>query len=210
MGLPHPCLMLVTEPRPDLGVVVSQAVEGGVNAVQWRDKRTRIGKRDPALFGVISATQERAMLFANGDWETNIRHGIRKIHLPERSAPIGVVKFRIGNGALVGKSVHSVEAAIQAEAAGADYVIAGTIYASPSHPTIEPAGLALLQAVCDAVKISVVAIGGVTPERVGECLEAGAVGVAVLSPIMRAEDPRAVARRYREALDTAWEKKRCS
>lgn len=209
MGLPYPCLMLVTEPCESLGPIVSQAIASGVNAVQWRDKRVRIGKRDPALAAMTSAVTEPALLIGNGDWQTLLRHGIRKIHLPEHSLPVGVVKHHAGHGAFVGKSVHSVRAAREAEMAGADYVVAGTIFASSSHPEIDPAGVDFLNAVCAAVTIPVLAIGGVTPERVASCVDAGAVGVAVLSAIMHAADPKDAARQFRDALDMAWENKRC-
>lgn len=208
MGLPYPCLMLVTEPCENLGTIVSQAIAGGVNVVQWRDKRIRIGKRDPALSAIAKTVVEPTLLIANGDWQTHLRHGIRKIHLPERSLPTGVVKHHIGRGALVGKSVHSMQTALEAESAGADYLIIGTIFASVSHPETEPAGVDFLKEICSAVKIPVVAIGGVTAERVATCIEAGAVGVAVLSAIMRAADPQAESRRFHDALNIAWEKKR--
>ncbi len=205
--LPLPCLMLVTEPVDDLALRVAQAVDGGVDAVQWRDKRKSVAKRGKVIAALASVTKDRALLIANGDWEANVREGARKVHLPEKSLPVGVVKFRIGNGAMVGKSVHSVAAAVQAQSAGADYLIAGTIFASSSHSESAPAGLDFLREVCAAVQIPVLAIGGVTPENTAECLEAGAAGVAVLSPIMQAANPRAVAQAYRVALDAAWEKR---
>ncbi len=202
--------MLVTEPGERLVSVVTQAVDGGVDIVQWRDKRKSIGKRSRFLSDLGAVTKDRAILITNGDWEANFRAGARHIHLPEQSAPVGVVRFRAGSGARIGKSVHSVAAAQQAERDGADYLVAGTIFASSSHPEIEPAGLDFLRQVCAAVAIPVLAIGGVTPENLGDCMEAGAAGVAVLSPIMRADDPRAVAQQYRAALDGAWEKHRCN
>jgi len=205
--LPLPCLMLVTEPADDLALRVAQAVDGGVDVVQWRDKRKSVGKRGKVIAALASATKDRALLIANGDWEANVREGVRKVHLPEKSLPVGVVKFRIGSGAMVGKSVHSVAAAVQAQGAGADYLVAGTVYASPSHPDVAPQGLDFLREVCAAVNIPVLAIGGVTPENVAECLAAGASGVAVLSPIMNAGAPRGAAQAFRAALDAAWGKK---
>ena len=199
--------MLVTEPADDLTLRVAQAVDGGVDAVQWRDKRKSVGKRGKVIAALAAVTKDRALLIANGDWEANVREGVRKVHLPEKSLPVGVVKFRIGNGAMVGKSVHSVEAAAQAEKGGADYLVLGTIFASASHPDIAPAGLEILREVCAAVSVPVLAIGGVTPENAAECLAAGAAGVAVLSPIMRAPNPGAVAATYRAALDAAWKER---
>ena len=126
-------------------------------------------------------------------------------HLPENSE-LSARSLRETFGLLyVGRSIHSVERAVWAAEDGADYLVAGTIYPSNSHPGEPGQGVGFLREVCAAVApLPVIAIGGITPERVGECIAAGAAGVAVLSPIMRADDPQAVARTYREALDTAW------
>ena len=125
------------------------------------------------------------------------------IHLPERAGKVSDTRERYGTDLVIGRSIHSVDSARQAEADGADYVIAGTIFASNSHPGETPAGLGFLQEVCRAMTIPVIAIGGVTPDSAGECLRAGAAGVAVLSPIIRSEKPGEMAAIYRAALDGA-------
>ncbi len=204
---PQPCLMLVTEPSPRLPQIVGEAVDGGVDVVQWREKRGKGMGYKRAYADLVEALKERAPLVVNGNWETAVGLGARRIHLPEKSLPVGVVRHRVGARSIVGKSVHSVQSAQGAEKQGADYLIAGTIFASASHPEIEPAGLEFLREVCAAVSIPVLAIGGVTPENAGECLAAGAAGVAVLSALMRTDDPSAAARAYRRALDTAWEER---
>lgn len=149
-------------------------------------------------------------MVVNADWQRAVGFGAKHIHLPEQSVPVGVVRHHLGNGALVGKSAHSVEAARKAAAQGADYILAGTVFASGSHLGIEPLGLDFLRDVCAAVSLPVLAIGGVTPENLGACIAAGAGGVAVLSPLMRAADPKAVAQKYRAALDAAWGERECS
>ena len=200
---PQPCLMLVTEPSPRLPSIVADAVDGGVDAVQWRENRGKGMGYNRAYADLVAALKERAPLIVNGNWETAVGLGARRIHLPEKSLPAGVVRHRIGARSIIGKSVHSVASAEGAAKQGVDYLIAGTIFASPSHPDIAPQGLEWLREVCAAVSIPVIAIGGVTPENAGECLAAGAAGVAVLSAIMRAADPRAAAQAFREALDAA-------
>jgi thiazole tautomerase (transcriptional regulator TenI) len=84
-----------------------------------------------------------------------------------------------------------------------NYLLVGTMFASASHPDKPPEGLALLRALREAVSLPLIAIGGITPERVGECIEAGAQGVAVISGIADAPDPRVAAQQYRKALFTA-------
>jgi thiamine monophosphate synthase len=76
--------------------------------------------------------------------------------------------------------VHSLESALQAEREGADYVIFGPIWASASHPTSSPAGVEALAAVSRSLHIPVIAIGGVTEERIAECHAAGAAGYAAI------------------------------
>ena len=107
---------------------------------------------------------------------------------------------------IVGRSVHSLEAAHRAEAEGAGYLIAGPIYETPSHPGRTPAGLRLIEDVTAAVAIPVLAIGGITAERVAPVLRAGpdVIGVAVISAVLAAPSPSDAARRLRAALDAAW------
>lgn len=101
------------------------------------------------------------------------------VNLPERD--IGARDGRALMGRrLVGRSVHSVEAAKAAERDGADYLIFGPVWQSASHPGLAPVGLAALAEIAHAVRIPVLAIGGVTEERIDECRRAGAAGYAAI------------------------------
>ena len=193
--------MLVTEPTPRLPQIVAQAVAGGVNIVQWRDSVSSRTEIETQRRAVEAAVSPAALLFVNMDGSRHpaLLRGQGK-HWPEN-------RFRRMMHGFSGGSVHSMESAKRAADAGADYLLAGTIFASQSHPDILPAGLSFLRDVCAAVSIPVLAIGGVTPQNLGLCLEAGAVGVAVLSPIMQASDPQAAAQAYRTALNQAWSKR---
>ncbi|MBV9850440.1 MAG: thiamine phosphate synthase [Armatimonadetes bacterium] len=207
-SLPRLCLMLVTEPSPRLPEIVAEAVAGGVDIVQWRDKNAAPEAIFDAAWGVREVTRQRSLLVVNG-WPLYSPSLVRKIgadgvHLPGNSPHSAEGVRRAIAGGLVGRSVHSLASAQQAQEEGADYLIAGTIFASQSHPEVEPAGLGFLRQVCAAVSVPVLAIGGVTPKNAGECLAAGAAGAAVLSPIMRAANPCGAARAYRQALDAAW------
>ena len=198
----RPCLMLVTKPHADLPQIVAEAVAGGVDIVQWRDKTTPQTELMAQMEAMRAALHPHTILMVNGPLTLAeaVGHGL---HLPETDALFSALRGAFSPQAHIGKSVHSVEAAQAAEADGADYLVAGTVYASPSHPDGAAQGLDFLRAVCHSVHIPVLAIGGVTPDRVPECMDAGAAGVAVLSGIMRASNPRAAARLYRAALDTA-------
>ncbi len=101
----------------------------------------------------------------------------------------------LGAHRLLGASVHTAAEAIDAAADGADFVVAGTIWPTPSHPGREGAGLQLIREIA-AANIPVIAIGGVTPERAVEAREAGASGIAVIRGVWDAADPAEAVREY--------------
>lgn len=121
------------------------------------------------------------------------------IQLGARSLPLERVRAMVPD-APIGCSVHGMDEAAAGE--GADWLLLGTIYETPSHPGRPGAGPALVRAVAARVRAPVVAIGGVTPERVPELMAAGAHGVAVLRGVWAAEDAQAAVRRYLEVLRT--------
>ena len=106
--------------------------------------------------------------------------GAAGVNLPERDIATHDARALMRRG-LVGRSVHSVAAAQRAQVEGADFVIFGPVWASASHPGLPPAGLDALASVARAVHIPVIAIGGVTEERIGDCLAAGAAGYAAIT-----------------------------
>ncbi|HVS48570.1 MAG TPA: thiamine phosphate synthase [Candidatus Dormibacteraeota bacterium] len=105
--------------------------------------------------------------------------GAAGVNLPESDIAAADARTLLGPR-LVGRSVHSIEAAQEAEREGADFVIFGPVWESPSHPGSPPAGVAALELVARSVRIPVLAIGGVTEERIAECYAAGAAGYAAI------------------------------
>lgn len=105
--------------------------------------------------------------------------GAAGVNLPERDVGIEFARGLIRRG-LVGRSVHSLEGAQRAQDEGADYVIYGPVWASASHPGDAPVGLDALARVSSAVRVPVLAIGGVTEERIPELHAAGASGYAAI------------------------------
>jgi thiamine-phosphate pyrophosphorylase len=105
--------------------------------------------------------------------------GASGINLPESDISVADARILVG-GRLVGRSVHSVAGAQRAEREGADFVIFGPVWESPSHPGTDAAGLAALALVVKSVGIPVLAIGGVTEARVAEILASGAAGYAAI------------------------------
>jgi len=117
--------------------------------------------------------------------------GAGGVHLPAGGLPMAEARRLLGPRALVGRSVHSPEEALQAHAEGADYVFLGPIWETASHPGRRPLGP---EAIARCAPARVIAIGGITPERASACHAAGAFGVAVISAVWNAADPGGVAR----------------
>jgi len=102
------------------------------------------------------------------------------VHLPERDVSVADARKLFSKG-LLGRSVHSVEAAQEAEDQGADYVVFGPVFPTRTHPDATPVGLDALGEVAASVKIHVLAIGGVEPALEESCWKAGAAGFAAVA-----------------------------
>lgn len=218
-ALPTPLLMLVTAPHPHLPEIVDAAVAGGVTVVQVRHKGASPADLMQTAQAVGEAVAGRALLTLNstfltyldpGDEGTGsaaldiaLAVGADGLHLAECAVLSAGERRRMPPGMLLGRSVHSMARLPEGCAVGErlNYIVAGTLFPSTSHPGAQPAGLEFLRTACAASSLPVVAIGGITPERVALCREAGAAGVAVLSPILYAADPERAARAFRAALD---------
>ena len=123
------------------------------------------------------------------------------VHVGQTDLPVRVARRILGPGALIGATASTVAEAVAAADDGADYIGFGPVFGTASKANPAPApGLDGLAAACAAVRVPVVAIGGLTPERVADVLGAGAWGVAVLSAVVCAPDVPAAAARFAAAL----------
>jgi thiamine-phosphate pyrophosphorylase len=103
---------------------------------------------------------------------------------------------------LIGYSAHSIEEALLAEAAGADFVTFGPVYYTPSKAVYgPPVGIEKLKAVCSALSIPVYALGGITVGNILEAINTGTAGIALISAIMAAPDPVAAATTLLQLID---------
>jgi len=204
MKLLIPCLTLITDrrlcQRLSLAETVARAVAGGVNVVQLREKDLAAAQLVPLADRLRAITQGKALLIVNGRLDVALLCAADGVHLPERGPSVAATRRLAGDGFIIGRSVHSVEAAVKAQDEGADYVQVGAIFATRSHPGLSPAGPALLKSVAARVTIPIVAVGGITAENVGQVMRAGARGAAVISVILGSPSPAAAARRLAEAM----------
>jgi len=187
---------LVTDDRPDhdeVVAIVEQALAGGVTCVQLRRKREDGG---PMLKLAVRlrelASAHGALFIVNDRVDIALLSGADGVHVGQTDLPARMVKSRFPE-LLVGVSARSVEEAVRAEQDGADYLGVGSVYPTATKGDAVLTGLETLAACRRAVHVPIVGIGGITVERAVDVLAAGADGVAVVSAIMSAQDPKAAA-----------------
>ena len=165
------------------------AVDGGATVVQWRLKnvpRVEVVERGRATRSLCA--RHGVTFVVNDDVEAALMLGADGVHLGR--ADEGASRAR-DHGLLLGLSAASLEEA-RVVADQADYIGAGPVWETPSKPDADPAiGLDGLLEICAAITIPVVAIGGIDPGNAGECIRAGAAGVAVIRSARAAAELRA-------------------
>ncbi len=195
-------LLLVTDPRPDLIERVIAGLRGGVDIVQLRDKHSSRQDLLPIAEELREACERAGAWFTvNDDIELARLSGAVGIHLGENDAGTPEARSTLGPGVIVGRSAGSLETALDVVRDGADYVGIGAVYATPTKPEGQVAGLDLVRSVArESLSVPWFAIGGVTLETAGEVADAGAHGFAVVRAVLDADDPEAVARELRDLL----------
>lgn len=174
---------------------VEEALEGGIRAVQLREKDLS-GREMYRLAEAMRAVTAKAgaKLLVNDRIDVALAVGADGVHLGLASIPPADARRLVGPAALVGCSTHNLAEIREAEGGGADFVIFGPVYPTPSKAAFgPPVGVAALKDACAAARIPVFAIGGVTAANAGEVLAAGAHGIALISAVIAAADPRAAA-----------------
>jgi thiamine-phosphate pyrophosphorylase len=201
-------LYLVTDRaivRRPLIEVVEECLGAGLRAVQLREKDLEV--RD--LLGLAASLGEAtrcrgARLLVNDRADVALAaraDGVQRTHL---SLPVEALRRIVPPSFLIGASVHALGEAREAAAEGADFIVFGPVYDTPSKRQYGlPQGLEALGQVVMAVDRPVIAIGGITPGRVREVLAAGAVGVAVISSILGTERPADATKALLDALGKA-------
>jgi len=182
--------------------VVRAALAGGATVIQLRDK-TASTRRLLELGRVLRAlTREAGATFiVNDRADVALAVDADGVHVGQDDLPAREARRIVGANRVLGVSASSVAEALQAERDGADYIGAGTVFATVSKPDAgAPIGLEGLAQIARAVAIPVVAIGGVNAANAAECVAAGAAGVAVISAVVSADDVAAAARELREIV----------
>jgi thiamine-phosphate pyrophosphorylase len=202
-------LYLVTDSALAMGRplldVVRAAVDGGVTCVQVREKEIPSRAYIDRLLSVRALLRERAIpLFVNDRVDIALAVEADGIHLGQTDMPLAMAKRVAAGRLVVGVSCEAPGDALDAERGGADYVSVSPVFATPTKTDTAPAlGIEGLRAIRSAVRLPVVAIGGINGTNAGDIIGAGADGICVVSAIVSAPDPRAAAAALREIVERA-------
>ena len=203
----HFSLHLVTEPRrtPEaLRAAVQQAIDGGVDWVQLRDKSgSAAAVYQQAEHLRVLTRAGGARLSINDRLDVALAVDADGVHLAGQSLPVGPAARIAQQRLLVGRSVHGLVEAQTAVAEGADYLTFGHVFPTQSHPGLPPHGLQELSQVVASVDVPVLAIGGISTHTLEPVLATGCAGIAVISAILSTVDPRSAAAQLRQALDSS-------
>lgn len=177
---------------------IRAAAAAGVDWVQIREKDMCARDLLALARGAIEATGGEARIIVNDRLDVALAAGAAGVHLGGESVPAReVVRWcRSGNapaGFLVGVSCHDLDQARDAESTDASYVFFGPVFDSPAKRAFgPPQGVARLAEACRAVRIPVIAIGGVNEENGADCIRAGAAGIAAIRLFQEPREPAAL------------------
>ncbi|HKC96231.1 MAG TPA: thiamine phosphate synthase [Nitrospira sp.] len=204
----HSRLLLVTDRQQTKGRSLISILQGVLNvgspAIQLRE-------RDLSAKDLLELAREVKVLTSQRDSQLVVNDRIDValsleevgVHLRSNSMPVTVARRLLGPRRLLGVSAHSMDEVVRAEGEGADYVVLGPVYDTPSKQAFgSPLGLSKLEEICRLVHVPIIGIGGITVDRARDVRRAGAFGVAVITAILGADDVKHTTRALLDVLAT--------
>ncbi|MCR4293882.1 MAG: thiamine phosphate synthase [Candidatus Kuenenia sp.] len=196
---PHTFMLITDRKQSRLPLIsaVKLALKGGVNTIQLREK-------DLATKDIYSLACElraithnlNARLIINDRVDIVLAVNADGVHLGWQSMPVSRVRNLIGFERIIGISAHTLQEALQAQDSGADYITYGPIFKTPSKEgVVEPTGTEALRELKEKIKIPIIALGGITVDNAESVMESGADGIAVVSSILKSDNPENTAQR---------------
>ena len=170
--------------------VALAAVAGGASVVQLRDKTASSKRLYEVALGIREITAAAGVTFVVNDrLDIALAVGADGVHIGQDDLPIGAVRRIVGNKKIIGVSASSLEEALAAARAGADYVGFGSVFPTGSKADAgEPVGLEELARASAHIEAPVIAIGGISASNLADVMAAGAAGAAVISAVAAEED----------------------
>lgn len=200
-------LNLVTEesvPVDSLLTIVEQAIIGGVTIVQLREKNSsgkEFYEKANALKELLDAYN--IPLIINDRIDIAIAVNAAGVHVGQSDLPLAIVKEIVPSSFILGVSAGTLEEAMNAERDGATYIGVGSVFPTGTKGDAKLLPHGVLEEISNAVSIPVVAIGGITLENIDTLQYKGIAGVAVVSAIMKANNPSFVAQKFIEKLNSS-------
>lgn len=190
------------------GVTLAQAVEaaldGGVTCLQLREKTASAGEILALARTLLPLCRARRVpLLINDRVDIALAAGADGVHLGQEDLPLPEARALLGPDRILGATAHTVEEALRAQAEGADYLGVGAMFPTGTKTDTVPTSADTLKAICAAVSIPVVAIGGVNAQNLPTLAGTGIAGAAVVSAIFSQRDLTDAARTLRAAADLA-------
>jgi thiamine-phosphate pyrophosphorylase len=181
----------------DLVDILDAALAGGSRLIQLREKEWPSGRVLPLAERLRARCAAAGATFiVNDRVDLAVAAGADGVHVGQDDLPARAVRPLLRPGMVLGVSTHSVTQARAAQADGADYIAVGSMFPTRSKAEFELVGTDLLRKLRGEIRVPLVGIGGITHANVGEVIAAGADGVAVISAVCAAADPRAAAERF--------------
>ncbi len=182
--------------------VAEAALRGGADVVQWRDKESTDREFLTVAWGLRRLTRRFQVPFVVNDRvAVALLVQADAVHLGHQDLSMEEARSLVGKRIRIGRSTHSLAEAVGAQAAGADYLGVGPVFATPTKPDYPAVGTRLLGQVQSRIRIPWFAIGGVDLKNLPEVLSAGASRVAVVRAVCGQGDPEGAARWLKDALE---------
>jgi len=183
--------------------IVHEAIRGGVTIVQLREKKLTLDEFIKVASEIKAVVKPlKIPLIINDNIDVAIAIKADGVHIGQWDTSLETARKSVGSKMIIGVSVSSVEEAISAQNGGADYLGISPIWNTPTKTdTPEATGLEGVREIRAAVKIPLVGIGGINASNARAVIDAGCDGIAVVSAIMAAENPRIAAIKLRNSID---------
>src|SRR5690348_5391817 len=181
----------------DLDDLLAAVIDGGCRMVQLREKTWPSGTLLPLARRLRERCGRAGVTFiVNDRVDLAVAVGADGVHVGQDDLPARAARPLLRPGMILGMSTHSVTQARAAQADGADYIAVGSMFPTRSKAEFELVGPGLMRKLRGEIRVPLIGIGGITHDNVGEVIAAGADGVAVISAVCAADDPRAAATRF--------------
>ncbi len=183
---------------------VEAALQGGATCVQMREKEldAEAFLREARAMREVTA-RHGVPFIVNDDVEIALACGADGVHVGQSDLKACEARKRIGPGKILGVSVHTVEQAVQAAENGADYLGVGAVFSTSTKQDADRVSADMLQNICRAVSVPVVAIGGISAQNIAQLSGSGIAGVAVISAIFASPDAGEAAREMKALAQEA-------